>query len=87
MDLRRALRVDTDSRVAFVGAGGKTTAMFQLAHQLPQPVLVTTTTHLGDWQIPLADHHRIIDANDASWIDEVTEHNSGVWLLTGPPDR
>ncbi len=85
MDLRRALRVDTDSRVAFVGAGGKTTAMFQLAHQLPQPVLVTTTTHLGDWQIPLADHHRIIDANDASWIDEVTEHNSGVWLLTGPP--
>ncbi|HNS37224.1 MAG TPA: selenium cofactor biosynthesis protein YqeC, partial [Anaerolineaceae bacterium] len=84
MDLRRALRVDAGSRVAFVGAGGKTTAMFQLAHQLPQPVLVTTTTHLGDWQISLADHHRILDPNDVSWIDEIAEHNSGIWLLTGP---
>lgn len=48
-------------RVAFVGAGGKTTAMFQLARELPPPVIVTATTHLGTWQIPLADHHIIAE--------------------------
>lgn len=37
--------------IAFVGAGGKTTAMFRLARELDGrglPVLVTTTTHLFD---------------------------------------
>lgn len=37
--------------VAFVGAGGKTTAMFRLASEVAaggRPVLVTTTTHLLD---------------------------------------
>ncbi len=37
--------------VAFVGAGGKTTAMFRVAHELEgrgRLVLVTTTTHLFD---------------------------------------
>jgi probable selenium-dependent hydroxylase accessory protein YqeC len=35
--------------VAFVGAGGKTTALFRLARELaPRPVLLTTTTHLAD---------------------------------------
>lgn len=35
--------------IAFVGAGGKTTALFRLARELrPRPVLVTTTTHLMD---------------------------------------
>ena len=48
--------------VAFTGAGGKSTAMFQLAKQLSQPVIVTATTHLGVWQIPLADKHIIAKA-------------------------
>jgi molybdenum cofactor cytidylyltransferase len=67
--------------IAFVGAGGKTTAMFQLARQLPPPVIVTATTHLGDWQIPLADRH-IIAASPAPL--EAIEHGlSGVILVTG----
>jgi molybdenum cofactor cytidylyltransferase len=66
--------------VAFVGAGGKTTAIFQLARELIQPVLVTTTTHLGEWQIPLADHHIV-----AGQISDIAEREfQGVTLITGP---
>jgi molybdenum cofactor cytidylyltransferase len=57
MNLARALRLPATPRLALVGAGGKTTALFQLARQLPPPVIVTTTTHLHVNQIPLADSH------------------------------
>ena len=84
MLLSQALRlsppVDTNKEkiIAFVGAGGKTTAIFQLARELPPPVLVTTTTHLGAWQIPLADHHII--AQEISDIDN--QEFRGVTLIT-----
>jgi len=84
--LSRALRLSPPFNtgrgrtIAFVGAGGKTTAIFQLARELPPPVLVTTTTHLGAWQIPLADHH-IIAQNKG----DVTDRGfHGVTLITGP---
>jgi len=71
--------VPAPSRVAFVGAGGKTTAMFQLARQLGGPVIVSTTTHLGAWQIPLADNHII-----AAGIEDLPlEPPAGVTLVTG----
>ena len=41
----------TSGVIAFVGAGGKTTALFRLARELAETgrqVLVTTTTHLAD---------------------------------------
>jgi molybdenum cofactor cytidylyltransferase len=60
MDLAQALRANRTSRIALVGAGGKTTALFQVARQLDPPVLVTTTTHLGVWQLALADRHIVI---------------------------
>jgi molybdenum cofactor cytidylyltransferase len=47
MELSRALRIVTGDVVAFVGAGGKTTAMFRLADELAaagRRVIVTTTT-------------------------------------------
>jgi len=47
LKLFRALRADRSIRLALVGAGGKTTAMFQLARQLEPPVLVSASTHLG----------------------------------------
>ncbi len=84
MLLARALRLlfpfDTDKEkiITFVGAGGKTTAIFQLARELPQPILVTTTTHLGAWQVSLADHHII--AQKISDIDKQEFH--GVTLIT-----
>ena len=66
--------------VAFVGAGGKTTAIFQLARELTPPVLITTTTHLGTWQIPLADQHII--AREASDLTDL--EFPGVTLIGGP---
>jgi molybdenum cofactor cytidylyltransferase len=70
--------------IAFVGAGGKTTAMFQLARELlstvhrPPSVIVTATSHLGVWQIPLADRH--IVAESPREIGEIAE---GITLVTG----
>jgi molybdenum cofactor cytidylyltransferase len=65
--------------IAFAGAGGKTTAIFHLARELPPPVLVTTTTHLGAWQTSLADQHII-----AQNISEISQHEfRGVTLITG----
>ncbi|MFZ1042280.1 MAG: selenium cofactor biosynthesis protein YqeC [Anaerolineales bacterium] len=83
MLLSRALRLspqlDTNRAraIALVGAGGKTTAIFQLARELPPPILVTTTTHLGTWQIPLADQHLV--AQKTSDLDNY--EFSGVTLI------
>ena len=74
--------------IAFVGAGGKTTAVFQLARDLlssqsivhrSSSVIVTATSHLGVWQIPLADGH--ITAERPEEIGRIPE---GVTLVTGP---
>ncbi|MCJ7434894.1 MAG: selenium cofactor biosynthesis protein YqeC [Anaerolineales bacterium] len=89
MNLSQALRITSSSPIiAFVGAGGKTTALFQLAHELIQPsslrlrsgrAIVTATTHLGAWQIPLADHHIIAES-----VDDVIDHEfHGITLITG----
>ena len=82
MNLRRAFRMQAPVRAALVGAGGKTTALFQLARLLEPPVLVTASTHLGAWQASLADQHSIVTrpkdvAGAAGQIE-------GVALFTGP---
>lgn len=82
MDLFHALRLDSNKQnpvISFAGAGGKTTATFQLAHELAkkQLVIVTATTHLGAWQISLADQHIISIGTN---IDLPTK---GVLLVTG----
>lgn len=54
MQFHRSLRIQPRDVVAFVGAGGKTSALFRLADELAsqgQRVVVTTTTHLGAAQI------------------------------------
>ncbi len=54
MKLRTALRLGAGEIVAFVGGGGKTTAMFRLARELAaegQGVITTTTTRLGASQV------------------------------------
>ncbi len=57
MKINEALRIENKSAVAFVGAGGKTTAMFNLAREFDFPSIVTTTTKLGLEQIKLGDKH------------------------------
>jgi len=82
MNLSRAFRLDnsTHTVVSLTGAGGKTTALFQLARESAKRnlTIVAATTHLGVWQIPLADRHII--ANHPNDIKLPTE---GVVLVTG----
>lgn len=89
MNLVRALRLVSSSNpqpervIAFAGAGGKTTAIFQAARQLlkerSRAVIVTASSHLGIWQIPLADRHvTVTRASDLASIPE-----AGITLFTG----
>ncbi|MCZ2126920.1 MAG: putative selenium-dependent hydroxylase accessory protein YqeC [Anaerolineales bacterium] len=86
MELLRALRLDQTKEnpvVCFVGSGGKTTALFQLARQIlaqrnNPTVFIAATTHLGEWQIPLADSHFVADN-----LDEIQLPPDGVILFTG----
>jgi molybdenum cofactor cytidylyltransferase len=72
--------------VAVVGSGGKTTAIFQLARELlsadrhPLSAIVSATSHLGVWQIPLADRHIIAQTLADLDFDPVP----GITLVTGP---
>jgi len=85
MNLAQALRLSRSSRAALVGAGGKTTALFQAARSLEKPVVVTSSTHLGVWQAVLADRHIIVTrpgdvARESGQIEDVT-------LLSGPEGK
>ncbi len=84
LTLARALRVDSSPCIAFIGAGGKTTALFQLARQLPSPVIVTATSHLGVWQIEQADLHIITET--AAPLEELEHGLKDVVLITGKID-
>lgn len=64
MILARALNLKSGDSAAFVGAGGKTSAIFALARALDPPVMVTVTTHLGIWQARLADTHLVVTKPD-----------------------
>ncbi len=86
MEIIHALRWSRSSPAqvyAFVGAGGKTTAMFQLAREIARassaPVFVTATTHLGTWQTSYADQH--ISLTDVKELK--TLELKGVMLFTG----
>ena len=92
MNIAHALRLDSPTAsnqiISLVGAGGKSTTLFKLARQLRNPsgtisLIITATTHLGVWQIPLADHHIIVkDLNDLKNIQR-----EGITLITGELDR
>ncbi len=87
LTLAKGLRLNNfpPPRVAFVGAGGKTTALFQLAREIA-PCVITTTTHLGAWQADGADLHIVIQkAEDFKELEEITF--SGVLLITGPEEN
>ncbi len=81
LSLVKALRVELSSCVAFVGAGGKSSAIFNLAKELPTPVIVTATTHLGKWQTSLADSHII--SNDSDAKVQFNSDPDGIILITG----
>jgi molybdenum cofactor cytidylyltransferase len=82
LSLAQALRLAHNACVAFVGAGGKTSAMFRVAQELA-PALVTTTTHLGAWQASKASRH-IIWSADKPMPDMEATLGNGITLVTGP---
>jgi molybdenum cofactor cytidylyltransferase len=84
LSLAQALRVSSSPRIAFSGAGGKTTAVFQLARQLSSPVIITATSHLSLWQTGLADAHIITEAPPP--LEELEHGLKGVILITGEID-
>ena len=82
--ISRALRITNTLSVAFVGSGGKTSALFQTAREMA-PALVTTSTHLLEGQGKQADQHFFWPTN--SPIPAIEEHlHSGITLVTGHLD-
>ena len=81
--LLQAIRASSSSIIAFTGAGGKTTAMFQLARELSAkaPVLVAASSHLGAWQVSLADKHLIVTSFDD--LKTLESELQGITLITG----
>jgi molybdenum cofactor cytidylyltransferase len=71
MKLSHALRITPGEVVALVGGGGKTTAMFQLAHELAPRlrVLTTTTTRIFAAQIKRAPAHVTFDPTTQTVTD------------------
>lgn len=82
--LSHSLRIAEHRAAAFVGAGGKTSAMFQVARELA-PVLVTTSTHLLNGQGMLADRHLFWEPEDSiPDLSGLAAH--GITLVTGRLD-
>ena len=88
MNIADALRLDHTTRLALVGAGGKTSALFAAANALHQrnqstcPILLSTTTHLAIEQCSQAGFHfKIQTAQEVA--EYASEINSGILLFTG----
>ena len=85
MKLSAALRLSDLPRLALAGAGGKTSALFCLGRELlpaHPTVILTTTTHLGAWQVSAGDSHIIINAIQD--CDRLAESPPGLIVVSGP---
>ena len=84
MWLRESLRIKEPLRLALVGAGGKSTTLFNLAKELGRFVLLTASTHLGKNEIACAEKHIIVDP-DLSIEEIKSSLIEGSTLFTGSP--
>jgi molybdenum cofactor cytidylyltransferase len=88
LTLRRAFRLSFPATIAIVGAGGKTTTLYQLAreYQTEHPlVILTTSTHLGKEQVRAANFHLIHHGEfEQTW--EKIRNRQGLLCLTGTWD-
>jgi molybdenum cofactor cytidylyltransferase len=83
VNLTTALRIGSTPRIALVGGGGKTTAMFTLAREQSSPVLVASTAHMAVEQLALADQHFFVNAlSDLAACER--QLPAGVTIFTGP---
>lgn len=86
MRLADALRVTPRRTVAFIGAGGKSSAMARLAAELAPdgPVVLTTTAKLALSQAALAESHLIVqDASSLSSLPAMLEEHHSVLITRG----
>ena len=81
-NLRVALGLGEIPRVAFVGSGGKTTALFQLAREYTSPVIVTATSRLEIFQTKQANFHFRFDETHG-WNETMPTSISGITLFSG----
>ncbi len=84
MKLSTAFRLPDLPRLALVGAGGKSSACFWLARELIEThrtVIVTTSTHLGTWQVGAGDAHLVF--RDGQEIERITFIPDGIVVVTG----
>jgi molybdenum cofactor cytidylyltransferase len=90
MNLAQALRLNPNTCLGMVGAGGKTSALFQSGRDLLEnnprrlsTVFISVSTHLAYEQISLADHHFFIcSLKDLIQLEEVLPE--GLILISGP---
>jgi molybdenum cofactor cytidylyltransferase len=91
MNLAQALRLvrmdgsipDEPACLALVGAGGKSTALFQISRELSPPIILTATTHLAVHQLHLADYHLPIQTlGDLNKLPDLLPGKTV--LVTGP---
>lgn len=81
LTLRRALRLQPGQSLALVGAGGKSSALFQLG-QAFERALLTTSTHLGAEQARLASSHLVWPLEEGRLAQALEA--GGSCLVTGP---
>ncbi len=94
MKFTHALQLTTAEVVAFVGGGGKTTAMFRLADELAamgRRVLTSTSTRIFTTQINESPAHLTVDSSQDSLADLIRRLNHaldqhGQALITGSTD-
>lgn len=88
LTLRRAFRLSLPATIAIVGAGGKTSALYQLAREYHAEyplVILTTSTHLGKEQVSAANFHLIHHgAFEQTW--EQIRTRQGLLCLSGAWD-
>lgn len=83
VNLMTALRLGATPRVALVGGGGKTTALFALAHEYAPPVIIAATAHLAVEQLTQADQH-FFAASPADLTVFEGGLPPGITIFTGP---
>ena len=86
MQLLTALRLGPGEMVAFVGGGGKTSAMFRLAEEIVAgggTVVTTTTTRIFAAQVGLAPAHAVAGETPEAALAEMLARTRHV-LVTGP---
>ncbi len=91
MKLIEALRLDNKTRLALVGAGGKTSALFRLGRELLEMnqqsipmVWLSSTTHLSQNQLGYADQHIELSDESSDFQKFMEPSAKGTVLFTGP---